>query len=365
VLLEALRQPLALVHRHILSSHRVIHADPRHGADVTTKENQMRVFVAGASGALGSRLVPQLIAQGYEVIGTSTSIDSAERVRALGAEPVVLDLLDASAVRKAVLAAQPDATVHQATALANAKFSKNLDRTFAATNRLRRSGTDALLAAARETGVRRFVAQSYAAMRYARVGGWVKTEDDPLDLSPVEGMRETCEAMTYVDETVTAAGGIALRYGSFYGAANDGLVRPVRKRQFPIVGDGDGVSSFVHLDDAAAATVLALEHGGPGIYNIVDDEPAPVREWLPVLAEALGAKPPRRFPVWLARLFAGEPGVMLGTEARGASNAKAKRELGWTLRYPSWRQGFLEAYANLGAVPVPTASRALAGGGAS
>src|SRR3712207_4230864 len=158
-------------------------------------------------------------------------------------------------------------------------------------------------------------------------------------------MVEVRAAMNYLDKAVVAAGGIALRYGAFYGAPNDGLIEPVRKRQFPIVGSGEGVSSFIHLDDAAAATVLALEHEGPAIYNIVDDEPAPVREWLPVLAEALGVKPPRHFPVWLARLFAGEFGVMLGTNARGASNAKAKRELGWTLRYPSWRQGFAAAYA--------------------
>jgi 2-alkyl-3-oxoalkanoate reductase len=307
----------------------------------------MRVFVAGASGAIGSRLVPQLIERGHEVIGTSRSPGNTERIEALGAKAIALDLLDPRAVRKAVLETEPDAIVHQATALTDVRFSKNLDSTFAQTNRIRREGTGALLAAAREAGVFRFVGQSYASMRYARVGGWVKNEDDPLDSTPVKGMGETAAAMTHVDEAVTAAGGIALRYGNFYGAHNDGLVWPVRKRQFPIVGDGAGVSSFIHLDDAAAATVLALEHDGPAIYNIVDDEPAPVREWLPVLADALGAKPPRRFPVWLARLFAGDTGVMLGTEARGASNAKAKRELGWTLRYPTWRQGFAEAYADL------------------
>jgi 2-alkyl-3-oxoalkanoate reductase len=320
----------------------------------------MRVFVVGASGAIGSRLVLQLLDRGHEVIGTSRSPEKAERLRAVGAEPVVLDALDARAVREAVAAAEPDAIVHQATALTDVRFSKNLDRSFAQTNRLRREGTDALLAAAREAGVRRFVAQSYASMRYARVGGPVKTEDDPLDPTPVEGMRETCAAMTYLDEAVISAGGIALRYGNFYGAPNDGLIEPVRKRQFPIVGDGGGVSSFIHLDDAASATALALEHDGPAVYNIVDDEPAPVREWLPVLAEALGAKPPRRFPVWLARLFAGEAGVVMGTEARGASNAKAKRELDWTLRYPSWRQGFAEAYANASAstaTPMPTPAR--------
>jgi 2-alkyl-3-oxoalkanoate reductase len=269
-------------------------------------------------------------------------------------------VLDPRAVCKSVVEAEPDAIVHQATALADVQFSKNLDRSFAVTNRLRREGTDALLVAARDAGVSRFVAQSYASMRYAREGGPIKTEDDPLDADPVVGMRETCAAMTYLDEAVTAAGGIALRYGNFYGADNDGLIWPVRKRRFPIVGEGGGISSFVHLDDAAAATVLALEHDGPAIYNVVDDEPAPVREWLPVLADALGAKPPRRFPVWLARLFAGEPGVMLGTDARGASNAKAKRELGWTLRNPSWRQGFADVYAKApasAAAPVPTPAR--------
>jgi 2-alkyl-3-oxoalkanoate reductase len=245
-----------------------------------------------------------------------------------------------------VLDARPDAIVHQATALADIRFSRNLDRTFAPTNRLRIEGTDALLAAAHETGVRRFVAQSFASYRYAREGGPVKTEDDPLDPTPVSSMRETNAAMRHLDEAVAGAGGIALRYGGFYGAANDGLVEPVRKRQFPIVGDGDGVFSFIHRDDAAAATVLALEHDGAGIYNVVDDEPAPVREWLPVLAEVLGAKPPRHFPRWLARLFAGEAAVVMGTESRGASNAKAKRELGWEPRYPSWRQGFAAAYAS-------------------
>jgi nucleoside-diphosphate-sugar epimerase len=194
--------------------------------------------------------------------------------------------------------------------------------------------------------VRRFVAQSFASYRYARVGGPVKTEDDPLDPAPVPATRETNAAMRYLDQAVTDAGGIALRYGGFYGAPNDGLLEPVRKRRFPIVGDGGGVSSFIHLEDAAAATVLALEHDGAGIYNIVDDEPAPVREWLPVLARVLGAKPPRHFPRWLARLFAGEAGVMMGTESRGASNAKAKRELAWTLRHPSWREGFVAAYAS-------------------
>jgi nucleoside-diphosphate-sugar epimerase len=318
----------------------------------------VRVFVAGASGALGSRLVPQLIDAGHEVVGSHNSPSSAERLRALGAKTVMVDLLDARAVRKAVLENEPEAIVHQATALANVKFGRNLDKTFAKTNELRTKGTDALLAAAQEMGVRRFVAQSFASYRYAREGGLVKTEDDPLDPSPPPSARESYDAMTYLENAVTNSGGIALRYGGFYGAANDGLIEPVRKRQLPIVGDGGGFFSWMHLEDGAAATVLALEQDRPAIYNIVDDEPAPVREWLPALAEALGAKPPRHFPRWLARLVAGEAAVVIGTEARGASNAKAKRELGWAPRYPTWRSGFKTAYSALsiadGPKPHPT-----------
>jgi nucleoside-diphosphate-sugar epimerase len=306
----------------------------------------MRVLVAGASGAIGTRLVPLLIDRGHEVVGTFRSPGKAEVLRELGAEPRPLDLLDARAVRKAVLESEPEAIVHEATALADVRFSRSLDRSFAPTNRLRTEGTDALLEAAREAGVRRLVAQSFASFRYAREGGPVKSEEDPLDPTPLATARETNAAMRHVDQAVTDAGGVALRYGGFYGAANDGLLAPVRKRQFPIVGDGGGVFSFIHLDDAAAATVLALEDDLSGVYNIVDDEPAPVREWLPVLANVLGAKPPRHFPRWLARLVAGEGAVMMGTESRGASNAKAKRALGWTLRYPSWRDGFVAAYTS-------------------
>jgi 2-alkyl-3-oxoalkanoate reductase len=307
----------------------------------------MRVLVTGATGAIGTRLVPQLIAAGHEVIGTARSPDSAERVRALGAKPVALDLLDAAAVRKTVLASEPEAIVHQATALANLSDLKHFDRSFAQTNRLRTEGTDALLAAASEAGVPRFVAQSYAAARYAREGGPVKTEEDPLDPAPPAAARETWGALRHLDEAVTEAGGVALRYGTFYGASNDALIEPVRKRQFPIVGKGGGIWSWIHLDDAAAAAVIALERDVAGIYNIVDDEPAPVRAWLPVAAQALGAKPPRRVPRWLARLLAGDVPVMMGTESRGASNAKAKRELGWEPRYPSWRQGFAVAYSSV------------------
>jgi nucleoside-diphosphate-sugar epimerase len=313
----------------------------------------MRVFVAGASGAIGTRLVPQLIARGHKVIGTSRTAGRADRVAALGAQPIALDLLDPRAVRMAVLETEPDAIIHQATALADMSDFKHFDRSFAQTNRLRTEGIDNLLAAARESGVRKFVAQSYASARYARVGGPVKTEDDPLDPTPVDAMRETLAAMEYLDRAVTGAGGIALRYGGFYGAPDDKMIEAIRKRMFPIVGDGGGVSSFIHLDDAAAATVLALEQDGPAIYNIVDDEPAPVREWLPEVAKIVGAKPPRHFPRWLARLFAGDALVTMGTESRGASNSKAKRELGWTLRYPSWRQGFAE----LSAAPIAPVAR--------
>ena len=305
----------------------------------------MRVFLVGASGAIGRRLVPQLIERGHKVIGSARSPDKAERLRGLGAESVVLDALDARAVRETVAAAQPDAIVHQATALADAKLGRNFDKIFARTNELRTKGTDALLAAAREAGGRRFVAQSFASYRYAREGGPVKTEDDPLDPTPPPSFSMTAGALTYLEQVVTDFGGIALRYGAFYGAANDGLIKPVRRRWYPIVGDGSGIVSWIHLEDAATATVLALDQDGPAIYNIVDDDPAPVREWLPVLAQALDAKPPRRLPIWLTRLLGGEAAVVTGTEARGASNAKAKHELGWTLRYPSWRQGFADVYA--------------------
>jgi nucleoside-diphosphate-sugar epimerase len=311
----------------------------------------MRVLVVGASGAIGRRLVPQLIEHGHEVTGTFNSAAGADRVRALGARPVALDALDADAVRTVVVEAAPEAIIHQATALANVRFSRSLDRTFATTNRLRTAGTDALLAAAQEAGVRRFVAQSFASYRYARTGGPVKTEDDPLDPAPPAAARETNAAMRHLDDAVTRAGGVALRYGGFYGASDEALVGLVRRRFYPVVGDGAGVSSFIHLDDAAAATVLALQHEGPGLYNIVDDEPAPMREWLPEVARIVGAKPPRRLPEAIAKLIAGEGMVVMATQSRGASNAKAKAELGWTLRYPSWREGFRAAY---GQQPVAT-----------
>ena len=313
----------------------------------------MRVFVTGASGAIGTRLVPQLIEHGHEVIGTHNSPGSAERLRALGATALRLDLLDRDAVIDAVVAHKPDAIVHEATAIPAEIDFKHFDRSFHETNLLRTKGTDALLAAAEAAGVTRFVAQSYASARYVRVGGMVKTEDDPLDPTPPSASSESVAAMIHLEDAVTTAGGIVLRYGIFYGAANDGLIVPVRKRMFPIVGGGAGVSSFVHLDDAAAATVLALEHEGPAIYNIVDDDPAPVREWLPVLAEVLGAKSPRRAPRWLARLLAGDAAVLMGTESRGGSNAKAKRELGWTLRHPTWRRGFAAAYGSIAPAKEP------------
>ena len=313
----------------------------------------MRVFVAGASGALGTRLVPQLIHAGHEVVGTHHSPANAELLRRLGAKPVMLDLLDASAVREAVLESAPEAIVHEATALGNATWGRNFDKVFARTNQLRTKGTDALLAAAREADVHRFIAQSFASYRYARQGGPIKTEDDPHHPTAPANAQESFAAMNYLEQAVTDFGGIVLRYGGFYGAANDGLIEPVRRRLYPIIGDGGGITSWIHLEDAASATVLALEHDGPAIYNIVDDEPAPLREWLPVFAQALGAKPPRHFPTWLARLLAGEAAVVMGTDARGASNAKAKRELAWTPRYPSWREGFPAVYSALPSADRP------------
>ena len=259
-------------------------------------------------------------------------------------------------MHKAVAGTKPDAIIHQATALAGVRFGRSLDRTFEPTNRLRAEGTDALLAAAQQAGVRRFIAQSFASYRYAREGGPVKTEEDRLDPSPPAMAVQTNAAMSHLDQVVTAAGGVALRYGGFYGAADDGLIRPVRRRQFPMIGNGDGVSSFIHLDDAAAATVLALESDLSGIFNIVDDEPAPMRDWLPVLAQALGAKRPRRVPLWLAGLVAGKGMLMMSAGSRGASNAKAKKELGLTLRYPSWREGFTAAYSSLPASSLSAGS---------
>lgn len=312
----------------------------------------MRVLVVGATGAIGTHLVPQLRARGHEVFGTSRSAAKADRLRALGAEPLVLDVLDSAATREAVTTSRPDAVIYQATTLADLRDFKHFDRSFAETNRLRTEGMDILLAAAHDAGVRRIVAQSYANFRYAREGGPVKTEDDPLDPVPVPAMRLTMGAMRHLDQAVVAAGGIALRYGNFYGDPDDGLVTAVRARKFPIVGDGGGVWSHIHLDDAATATVLALGHEGPAIYNIVDDEPAPTRLWLPELATIVGAKPPQRFPRLLARLVAGEAPVIMATEARGASNARAKRELDWKLHYPSWRQGFRAAYGGPKEIPA-------------
>ena len=308
----------------------------------------MRVFVAGASGAIGRRLVPQLLDRGHEVVGSTRSEEKAQELRDLGAEPVMLDVLDEHAVQTTFAESRPDAVVHEATALSGSIDYRHFDRGFAKTNRLRTAGTDTLLAAARAVGARRFVAQSFTSWPYARVGGPVKTEEDPLDPDPPSEIRETLAAIRHLEQATVDADGIALRYGGFYGSPDDAQIEAVRKRRFPIVGGGDGITSFVHLEDAAAATVLAVESATSGIYNVVDDEPAPAREWLPVLAAAVGAKPPRRVPTWLARRLAGDVVVAMMTEARGASNAKAKRELGWSLRYPSWRQGFLEAYRTVG-----------------
>ncbi|HEV2785361.1 MAG TPA: NAD(P)-dependent oxidoreductase [Solirubrobacteraceae bacterium] len=309
----------------------------------------MKVFVAGATGALGRQLVPQLVARGHEVVGMTRSAARREVVRSLGATPVVADALDAAKVAAAVAETEPEVIVHELTALAGPIDLRHFDRFFEATNRLRTEGTDHLLAAARAVGARRFVGQSFAGWPYARSGGAVKTEGDPLDSAPPAQMRRTLDAIRYLEAAVTGGHsieGVVLRYGALYGPGTslDGegseQVQMIRKRRFPVVGDGGGVWSFVHVEDAAGATVAAVERGRPGIYNIVDDEPAPVAQWLPALAAALRAKPPRRVPRWLGRLLAGEVATVMMTEVRGASNAKAKRELGWQPRHASWRDGF-------------------------
>ena len=301
--------------------------------------NSLRIFLAGATGALGSHLTQQLVERGHHVIGTTRSRPDA--VRALGAEPVILDPLDAAAVREAVLAARPDVIVHQLTALSNLKFGRSFDKTFAMTNRLRTEGTDHLLAAAREAGVERLVWQSYAGWPYAREGDAVKGEDAPLDPDPPADVRESLAAIKHLEAVVTEAGGTVLRYGGFYGPGTSLTeggehAELLRKRRMPVGGNGAGIWSLVHIDDAAAATVAAIESGTPGIFNVVDDEPAPASELFPGLAAAFGAPPPRRLPGWLVKLLAGPQMHSMMTLARGASNAKAKRELGWVPRY-SWK----------------------------
>jgi nucleoside-diphosphate-sugar epimerase len=306
----------------------------------------MRVFLAGATGAIGKQLVPRLVADGHEVHGMTRTESKKERLEELGAVPVVADALDPDQVAEAVAKAVPDAIVHELTAI-GALDMRHFDRAFALTNRLRTEGTDHLLSAGQAVGVRRFVAQSYFAF-VAREGGPVKSEDDPPDLAPPREMRESVAAIRHLEEAVLGATwteGIVLRYGGFYGpgtslAPGAEQVELVRKRKFPVVGDGGGVWSFIHVVDAAEATAAAVQHGGRGVYNIVDDDPAPVAEWLPALAHQLGAKRPMHVPRFVGRMFAGETGVVMMTELRGASNAKAKRELGWRPAHPTWREGF-------------------------
>jgi nucleoside-diphosphate-sugar epimerase len=310
----------------------------------------MKVLVAGATGAIGKQLVPRLVAQGHDVTGMTRSPSKADGIRAMGATPVVADALDPDAVARAVAEAEPDVIVHELTALSASLDLRHFDRDFAETNRLRTEATDHLLAAGRAVGVRRFVAQSFAGWPHARVGGPVKSEDDPLDSNPLDGMRAALNAILYLEKAVTGADwteGIVLRYGGFYGPGtsldpeNGGEhVEAIRGRKFPIVGDGAGIWSFIHIEDAADATVAAIEHGTRGIYNVVDDEPARVADWLPAVASSLGARPPRHVPRWLGRLLAGEVATVMMTEVRGASNAKAKRQLGWQPRHPSLRAAF-------------------------
>jgi nucleoside-diphosphate-sugar epimerase len=308
----------------------------------------MKVFVAGASGAIGKQLVPRLVAAGHEVQGMTRSESKAALLAELGAVPVVADALDPDQVAEAVGTVKPDVIVHQLTAI-GALDLRHFDRDFALTNRLRTEGTDHLLSAGQAVGVRRFVAQGVAGYgAYARTGGPVKTEEDPLDSEPVADMRETLAAIRYVEEAVLGARwteGIVLRYGAFYGpgtsmAPGEEQFELVRKRKFPVVGDGAGVWSFIHIADAADATVAAVEQGRRGVYNVVDDDPAPVAEWLPALAQQLGSKKPMHVPRFVGRRFVGAAGEMMMTDLRGASNAKAKRELGWSPAHPTWRQGF-------------------------
>ena len=313
----------------------------------------MKVLVAGATGAMGKQLLPRLAAAGHEVTGITRAEAKLDAVRSLGARGVVADVLDPDDVARVVAEAEPDVIVHQLTALSRDFDLRNFDRTFAMTNRLRTEAIDHFLAAGRAVGVKRFIAQSYAGWPSARTGGSVKSEDDPLDPHPAAGMQASHDAIRYLERAVTSAGwveGIVLRYGGFYGpgtglSAGGEQLQMIRERKFPVVGDGGGVWSFIQIEDAAEATVAAVTRGRRGIYNIVDDEPAAVAEWLPAAASAAGARPPRHVPRWLGRLAAGEAAVFMMTEVRGASNEKAKRELGWRPRHASWREGFAEVAA--------------------
>ncbi len=303
----------------------------------------MRVFVAGATGAIGRYLIPDLVAAGHQVTGSTRSPAKAGDLGKAGATPVIFDGLDREAVLKAVQAAQPEVIVHQMTALASMRNFRRFDTEFAATNELRRNGTDYLLEAAQAAGTRRFIAQSFIGWNNLRTGGPVKSEEDPLDPDPLPATRQSMAAIRHVEQTVPQAvpEGLVLRYGMFYGpGASESMLDIVRKRQMPVIGGGTGIWSFIEVTDAAAATALAVTRGEPGVYNIVDDDPAPVSDWLPYLSECLGVKPPMRVPGWLGRLLAGPLVVSLMTEARGSSNAKARRELGWAPAYPSWRDGF-------------------------
>jgi 2-alkyl-3-oxoalkanoate reductase len=302
----------------------------------------MRVFVAGATGVIGQFLVPGLITAGHEVTGSTRSSARAAALKAQGATPVIVDGLDREAVLKAVAGAQPEVIIHQMTALTSLRSLRNLDKQFAVTNELRSTGTDYLLEAAQQAGTRRFIAQSFIGWNNTRSGSQVKTEDDPLDPHPLAGTAKSLAAIRHLEEAVLQAPeGLVLRYGILYGhGASDSFLEVARKRQMPVVGGGTGIWSFTEVTDAAAATVAAATRGAPGIYNGVDDDPAPVSQWLPYLASSLDAKPPLHAPAWLGRLLGGELVASWMTQGRGASNAKAKRELGWTPAYPSWRDGF-------------------------
>lgn len=320
----------------------------------------MRVLIAGATGAVGSRLVPLLVAAGHQVTGLTRTSAKAAEIERTGARAAVADAFDGRLLRRIVIDARPEVVVHEMTALANASDLTHFDRAFAMTNRLRKEGLDHLLAAARESGVRRVVAQSFCGWPYARTGGPVKTEGDPLDANPPREFRNTLDAIRHLEGSVAGAAdmeGLVLRYGAFYGPCSGlfdvPMVDQLRRRRVPMLGDGGGWWSFVHLDDAAAATALAIAGGAPGIYNIVDDKPAPVSEWLPALAAMLGAKPPLRIPRWLARIAVGEHMVAMMTENRAGSNIKARRELGWSPKHPSWRTGFAEVIASTNGASDP------------
>jgi 2-alkyl-3-oxoalkanoate reductase len=312
----------------------------------------MKVFVAGSTGVIGRMLLPVLLEEGHEVIALVRNTKKGRAVEEMGAKTAFADAFNKEELTAAVRKAEPEVIIHQLTAIPKDLNFKKLDEQFVLTNRLRTEVLDSMIAAGHLVGARRFIAQSLCGWPFARVGGPVKTEDDPLDPNPPAGFSKTLAAIRYLEDAIRKTQGmeaIALRYGFLYGpgatfAKGSSTIELIRRRGMPIIGGGGGVWSFLHVEDAARSTAAALTCGEAGIYNIVDDEPAPVSTWLPFLADILGAKPPLKAPAWLGKMMIGEGGLSLMTRVRGGDNQMAKCLLGWQPVFSSWRAGFVKEF---------------------